>query len=101
MVDQEWHPESSHEEHYLTYEDNFSDYYRNYFDSTGLQRLADALLSAAHPELTQAMSVLQQFGLPSLSPRDWLRIQPINKTQVSVLRIMASVRAHYQSKSLE
>lgn len=101
MLDQEWHPESAHEEHYLAYKDKFLDYYRSYFDSNGLKRLATALTTGTHSELTQAISVLQQFGLPALTPCDWQRIQPMKKTQVSVLRIMASVRAHYQSKSAD
>ncbi|GAB1526660.1 hypothetical protein RhiTH_009832 [Rhizoctonia solani] len=97
LLDQEWHPESGHEQQYLEYESKFSDYYRDFFESSkGWKALANAIKAGAGDELTGAISILQKFGLPSLAASDWDNLQTLNKTDCGSLRIMASVRAHYE-----
>ncbi|KAF8752604.1 hypothetical protein RHS01_07505 [Rhizoctonia solani] len=97
LLDQEWHPESGHEQQYLEYESKFSDYYRDFFESSkGWKALANAIKAGAGDELKGAISILQKFGLPSLAASDWDNLQTLNKTDCGSLRIMASVRAHYE-----
>ncbi|CAE6451057.1 unnamed protein product [Rhizoctonia solani] len=97
LLDQEWHPESAHERQYLVYEDMFSEYYRDFFGSSkGWKLLAQAIKGAAHQELLDAVGILQKYGLPSLGADDWDGLQSLNKADTGVLRIMSSVRAHYE-----
>ncbi|CAE7110326.1 unnamed protein product [Rhizoctonia solani] len=96
LLDQEWHPESAHEKQYLDYEERFSDYYRDFFESAKGWRLLGQGVKDGHQDLLDAIKVLQQYGLPSLAPEDWTRLQSLSNADSSVLRIMASVRAHYE-----
>ncbi|KAG8695622.1 hypothetical protein FRC08_007653 [Ceratobasidium sp. 394] len=96
-LDQEAHPESTHEDLYLSYESQFADYYRQFFTSSnGMGTLAQALEAGGNAVLDQAMAVLQQHGLPAMSPTQWRAMYPIDRPDRSALRIMSSVRAHYQ-----
>ncbi|CAE6527265.1 unnamed protein product [Rhizoctonia solani] len=96
LLDQEWHPESAHEQQYLEYEDKFSEYYRDFFDSSkGWKSLAQEVIGG-HQDLMAAIGVLQKYGLPALDTEDWGRLQSLSKADTGVLRIISSVRAHYE-----
>ncbi|KAG9127030.1 hypothetical protein FRC07_000957 [Ceratobasidium sp. 392] len=96
-LDQESHPESTHEDMYLAYEAQFAEYYRQFFDSsTGLSLLAQALEVGGNEDLAKAISILEKCGMPAISPTEWRSMYPTNRSDRSVLRIMSSVRAHYQ-----
>ncbi|QRV96043.1 hypothetical protein RhiJN_24061 [Ceratobasidium sp. AG-Ba] len=97
-IDQELHPETTHEDLYIHYEAQFTDYYRRFFESThGFDLLALVLeLGAAGPEVAAAIRVLESHGLPGMSPSEWRNVQPTKRQDRDALRIMASVRAHYQ-----
>ncbi|KAG8724548.1 hypothetical protein FRC09_017257 [Ceratobasidium sp. 395] len=96
-LDQEAHPESTHEDFYLDYESQFANYYRQFFESTHHLGLFAQLLEAGDNEdLTKAISVLEACGLPVISPSQWRSMYPMDRSDRSVLRIMSSVRAHYQ-----
>ncbi|KAH7329757.1 P-loop containing nucleoside triphosphate hydrolase protein [Rhizoctonia solani] len=96
LLDQEWHPESAHERQYLDYEDMFSEYYRDFFDSSKGWKLLGQGIKGGHQELLDAIGILQKYGLPSLGVEDWGNLQSLNKADAGVLRIMSSVRAHYE-----
>ncbi|EUC61814.1 myxovirus resistance protein [Rhizoctonia solani AG-3 Rhs1AP] len=96
LLDQEWHPESAHEQQYLEYEEKFAAYYRDFFESSKGWKLLGQGVKDGQQDLLEAISVLQKYGLPSLAPEDWTRLQSLNKGDSGVLRIMASVRAHYE-----
>ncbi|QRV96048.1 hypothetical protein RhiJN_24066 [Ceratobasidium sp. AG-Ba] len=96
-IDQEAHPESTHEEHYQIYEAQFADYYRSFFSSTnGFDQFAQVLETGGNPEMTAAITLLEGLGLPSMSSGEWRALYPIDASHRDVLRIMSSVRAHYQ-----
>jgi len=96
-LDQESHPESTHEDLYLAYESQFADYYRQFFaSSNGMSTLAQALEAGGNSDLAEAMSILERHGLPAMSPAQWRAMYPIDRSDRSALRIMSSVRAHYQ-----
>ncbi|KAJ1300015.1 hypothetical protein OPQ81_011849 [Rhizoctonia solani] len=78
LLDQEWHPESAHEQQYLEYEEKFSEYYRDFFESSKRWKLLAKGVKDGHQDLLDAISALQ------------------NKVDSGVLRIISSVRAHYQ-----
>ncbi|CAE6461571.1 unnamed protein product [Rhizoctonia solani] len=97
LLDQEVHPESAHERQYLEYEGKFSDYYREFFESSkGWKTLAKAIKAGGNDELNGAIGILQKFGLPLLGVDDWDNMQTLDKTDTGSLRIMASVRTHYE-----
>ncbi|CUA70938.1 hypothetical protein RSOLAG22IIIB_09212 [Rhizoctonia solani] len=96
LLDQEWHPESAHEQQYLDYENKFADYYRDFFESSKGWKLLAQGVKDGHQDLMEAIAVLQKYGLPSLSPEEWSRLQSLSKADAGVLRIIASVRAHYE-----
>ncbi|CAE6363795.1 unnamed protein product [Rhizoctonia solani] len=96
LLDQEWHPESAHEQQYLDYENKFADYYRDFFESSKGWKLLGQGVKDGHQDLMEAITVLQKYGLPSLSPEEWSRLQSLSKADAGVLRIIASVRAHYE-----
>ncbi|CAE6440454.1 unnamed protein product [Rhizoctonia solani] len=97
LLDQEWHPESAHERQYLEYEDKFADYYRDFFESAkGWKTIAKLIKAGANQELASAIGVLQKLGLPALGVEDWDNMQTLNKPDAGALRIISSVRAHYE-----
>ncbi|QRV81584.1 dynamin central region protein [Ceratobasidium sp. AG-Ba] len=96
-IDQELHPETTHEELYIHHEAQFTNYYRQFFESTnGLGLLALVLEVGASPEVAAAIRLLESHGLSGMSPSEWRSVQPTKRQDRDALKIMASVRAHYQ-----